>query len=133
MGRKVRCSHPFRHNLRLNAAGTKWVSATEAPPTGITTTPGQLLSSARSGCLAPELMRRGKLALVTDSGGLIGSKCARVLCQEGWNVAGTVNDMRSWFFGEADSTAPVAKALQENFLLTGTPRHPRPSSDTRPI
>ena len=30
-------------------------------------------------------------------------------------MVGIDNDMRSWFFGEAGRTAPVAKALQENF------------------
>ena len=29
--------------------------------------------------------------------GLIGSECARVLCQQGWYVVGIDNDMRSWF------------------------------------
>ena len=42
-------------------------------------------------------MRREKLAFVTSSGGLIGSECARVLCQQGWNAVGIDNDMRSWF------------------------------------
>jgi len=60
-------------------------------------------------------MTKKKIAVVTGSGGLIGSECARVLCQQGWNVVGIDNDMRSWFFGEAGTTAPVAKALQENF------------------
>ena len=50
-------------------------------------------------------MGREKMALVTGSGGLIGSECARVLCQQGWNVVGIDNDMRSWFFGEVGSTA----------------------------
>ena len=60
-------------------------------------------------------MTKEKIAVVTGSGGLIGSECARVLCQQGWHVVGIDNDMRRWFFGEAGSTAPVAKSLQENF------------------
>jgi NAD(P)-dependent dehydrogenase (short-subunit alcohol dehydrogenase family) len=73
--------------------------------------------SARFGTLDSDLVGKNKkkMALVTGSGGPIGSECARVLCQQGWNVVGIDNDMRSWFFGEAGSTAPVAKALQENF------------------
>jgi nucleoside-diphosphate-sugar epimerase len=74
-----------------------------------------IVGVAQSGRLYSEFMGREKMALVTGSGGLIGSECARVLCQQGWNVVGIDNDMRSWFFGEAGSTAPVAKALQENF------------------
>ena len=34
-------------------------------------------------------------ALITGSGGLIGSECARVLCREGWDVVGIDNDMRA--------------------------------------
>jgi CDP-paratose 2-epimerase len=60
-------------------------------------------------------MRDRKLALVTGSGGLIGSECARLLCQQGWNVIGIDNDMRRWLFGEAGGTAPVVKGLQENY------------------
>src|SRR6202790_4017117 len=61
------------------------------------------------------MTKKKKIAVVTGSGGLIGSECARVLCQQGWHVIGIDNDMRRWFFGDAGSTAPVAKALQENF------------------
>jgi CDP-paratose 2-epimerase len=74
-----------------------------------------IVGVAQAGRLYSDFMGREKMALVTGSGGLIGSECARVLCQQGWNVVGIDNDMRSWFFGEAGSTAPVAKALQENF------------------
>lgn len=50
-------------------------------------------------------------AIVTGSGGLIGSACARMLCEEGWEVIGIDNDMRSWFFGPAGTTAPVVEDL----------------------
>jgi CDP-paratose 2-epimerase len=64
-----------------------------------------IVGVAQSGRLYSEFMGREKMALVTGSGGLIGSECARVLCQQGWNVVGIDNDMRSWFFGEVGSTA----------------------------
>ena len=37
-------------------------------------------------------------ALITGSGGLIGSECARILCREGWEVVGS-----------AQSKPPVTK------------------------
>lgn len=61
------------------------------------------------------LMAKKKMALVTGSGGLIGSECVRLLCEQGWQVVGIDNDMRGQFFGEAASTAPMAKMLQEKF------------------
>jgi len=51
-------------------------------------------------------------AVVTGSGGLIGSECVRLLCREGWNVVGLDNDMRSRFFGPQGSTAAVVNDLQ---------------------
>lgn len=50
-------------------------------------------------------------ALVTGSGGLIGSECARVLCGEGWDVTGVDNDLRAWFFGPGGTTRPVVDGL----------------------
>src|SRR5579871_4173735 len=50
-------------------------------------------------------------ALVTGSGGLIGSECVRHLSAHGWEVIGTDNDMRRQFFGEAGTTAPVVESL----------------------
>src|SRR6202030_950836 len=90
MGWKVCCSHPFRRNLRLDAAGTTGSTANRHNynPRSI-----PILSTFRS--LILQLLRRGKLALVTGSG--------------------IDTDMRSGCFGEAGTTAPVAKALQENF------------------
>ncbi len=50
-------------------------------------------------------------ALVTGSGGLIGSECVRILAGRGWNVVGVDNDMRAWFFGPQGTTSPVVKDL----------------------
>ena len=61
----------------------------------------------------------GMKAIVTGSGGLIGSECARVLCEEGWDVIGIDNDMRQTFFGPAGSTKPIVNELIDT--LTGYP------------
>ena len=50
-------------------------------------------------------------ALITGSGGLIGSECARVLCRAGWDVVGIDNDMRAQFFGPEGTTRPVVEEL----------------------
>jgi CDP-paratose 2-epimerase len=52
-------------------------------------------------------------AIVTGSGGLIGSECARLLCAQGWQVAGIDNDMRAQFFGSQGTTRPVVEELIE--------------------
>jgi CDP-paratose 2-epimerase len=52
-------------------------------------------------------------AVVTGSGGLIGSECARTLCAEGWNVLGIDNDMRREFFGPSASTRPTIEWLKQ--------------------
>jgi CDP-paratose 2-epimerase len=52
-----------------------------------------------------------KKALVTGSGGLIGSQCVRTLCADGWEVVGVDNNLRAWFFGPGSTTKPVAQAL----------------------
>jgi len=49
--------------------------------------------------------------LVTGSGGLIGSECARLFGEQGWNVIGIDNDQRREFFGESASTQPVIERL----------------------
>lgn len=53
--------------------------------------------------------------LITGSGGLIGSECARLLCSQGWSVIGVDNDMRRTFFGEAGSTHHNTDALTRSF------------------
>lgn len=50
-------------------------------------------------------------ALVTGSGGLIGSECVNTLCGEGWEVVGVDNDMRARFFGPQGATTPVVDHL----------------------
>jgi len=50
-------------------------------------------------------------AVVTGSGGLIGSECVRLLGGEGWEVAGIDNDMRSRFFGPQGTTHQVVDDL----------------------
>jgi len=54
-------------------------------------------------------------ALVTGSGGLIGSECVRLLCEEGWTVIGLDNDMRRTFFGPGGTTRPNVKYLSDAF------------------
>jgi CDP-paratose 2-epimerase len=51
-------------------------------------------------------------ALITGAGGLIGSECVRLLCDQDWDVVGLDNDMRSRFFGSSASTRPVTEALR---------------------
>ena len=48
-------------------------------------------------------------ALVTGSGGLIGSECVRLLAGEGWTVIGIDNDMRRQFFGDSGTTLPIVQ------------------------
>ena len=52
-------------------------------------------------------------ALITGSGGLIGSECVRMLCAEGWEVIGADNNMRAIFFGPQGSTDPVVGNLRK--------------------
>lgn len=51
-------------------------------------------------------------ALITGSGGLIGSECVKLLCSAGWQVTGLDNDMRQWFFGPHGTTKPVVEELR---------------------
>jgi CDP-paratose 2-epimerase len=51
-------------------------------------------------------------ALVTGSGGLIGSTCARMLLEQGWKVTGLDNNMRSKFLGPAASTDGTVEDLR---------------------
>lgn len=54
-------------------------------------------------------------ALVTGSGGLIGSACARLLCETGWDVVGMDNNMRRRFFGEGGSVESVINDLRQTY------------------
>ncbi len=52
-----------------------------------------------------------KTAIVTGSGGLIGSETVKRLLEEGFNVVGIDNDMRSYFFGAEASTKDSVASL----------------------
>lgn len=65
-------------------------------------------------------------ALVTGSGGLIGSECVRLLHEEGWEVIGVDNDMRRFFFGEQGTTEPVISEL-----IAALPRYRHSPIDIR--
>jgi CDP-paratose 2-epimerase len=54
-------------------------------------------------------------AIVTGSGGLVGSESVIHFAQRGWTVVGLENDMRARFFGPAASTAAVTDALVARF------------------
>jgi CDP-paratose 2-epimerase len=53
-----------------------------------------------------------RVAIVTGSGGLIGSEAVRALAAEGYDVVGLENDMRATFFGPEASTASVTADLE---------------------
>jgi CDP-paratose 2-epimerase len=54
-------------------------------------------------------------AIVTGSGGLIGSESVRALVESGWDVVGLDNDMRAEFFGPEASTAAVTARLRDRY------------------
>jgi CDP-paratose 2-epimerase len=54
-------------------------------------------------------------AVVTGSGGLIGSESVQHLIEEGWDVIGLENDMRAAFFGPDASTSRTTQRLVETF------------------
>jgi CDP-paratose 2-epimerase len=51
-------------------------------------------------------------AIVTGSGGLIGSESARYFAEQGFQVVGMENDLRSTFFGPEASTRHVSERLE---------------------
>jgi CDP-paratose 2-epimerase len=53
------------------------------------------------------------VAIVTGSGGLIGSESVRYYVERGYEVIGLENDMRARFFGPEASTAAVTASLAE--------------------
>jgi CDP-paratose 2-epimerase len=53
------------------------------------------------------------IAIVTGSGGLIGSESVRFFAEQGFEVIGLENDMRARFFGSEASTSPTSKRLVE--------------------
>jgi CDP-paratose 2-epimerase len=52
------------------------------------------------------------IAIVTGSGGLIGSESARYFVEQGFDVVGIDNDMRARFFGPDASTRHVSQTLE---------------------
>src|SRR4051812_9760728 len=55
------------------------------------------------------------IAMVTGSGGLIGSQCVRHFLGRGFDVVGLDNDLRSHFFGASASTEPVSRRLTDEY------------------
>jgi CDP-paratose 2-epimerase len=55
------------------------------------------------------------LAIVTGSGGLVGSDSVRRLVESGWEVIGLENDMRARFFGPEASTSHVTEELVKSY------------------
>jgi CDP-paratose 2-epimerase len=53
------------------------------------------------------------IAIVTGSGGLIGSEAVRFFAEQGLQVIGVENDMRARFFGPDASTTPTSQRLVE--------------------
>jgi CDP-paratose 2-epimerase len=55
------------------------------------------------------------VAIITGSGGLIGSESVRHFVQRGYDVVGIENDMRATFFGPSASTAHTSQRLSEAY------------------
>jgi CDP-paratose 2-epimerase len=55
------------------------------------------------------------VAIVTGSGGLVGSEAVRHFVEAGFDVVGVDNDMRAYFFGESASTRPQTQKLEEAY------------------
>ncbi len=55
------------------------------------------------------------VAIITGSGGLIGSESVRHFVETGYTVIGLENDMRARFFGPEASTAPTTKELVDRY------------------
>lgn len=54
------------------------------------------------------------VALVTGSGGLIGSQAAYYFAAKGYDIVGLDNDMRSYFFGQESSTRSTIDQIQRD-------------------
>jgi CDP-paratose 2-epimerase len=54
-------------------------------------------------------------AIITGSGGLIGSESTIHFVERGWTVVGVENDMRASFFGPEASTSRMTETLSERF------------------
>ena len=51
-------------------------------------------------------------ALITGAGGLVGSQCAELLGELGWDVVGLDNNLRAQLFGPAGSVAATIERLR---------------------
>lgn len=54
-------------------------------------------------------------ALITGSGGLIGSEACQYFLNLGWNVIGIDNNMREYFFGPEASTESSVKTIESTY------------------
>jgi CDP-paratose 2-epimerase len=55
------------------------------------------------------------LAIVTGSGGLVGSESVAHFVEQGFDVVGIENDMRAYFFGPSASTRPQTERLLDAY------------------
>ena len=55
------------------------------------------------------------VAIITGSGGLIGSEAVDHFVSEGFDVVGIENDMRARFFGPESSTSHVTRRLVDAY------------------
>ena len=53
------------------------------------------------------------IAIITGSAGLVGSETARYFADQGLEIAGIDNDLRSYFFGSGASTKPRRHQLEQ--------------------
>ena len=72
------------------------------------------------------------LAIVTGSGGLIGSESVAHFVEAGFDVIGLENDMRSYFFGPAASTAPQTAGSCRRRTAGRSARSPSTSATSTP-
>ena len=85
-----------------------------APPSVIKERPFAVLHGGPPACHCPYAGRMAT-AIVSGSGGLIGSESVKHLVEAGWDVIGLENDMRARFFGPEASTARVTERLEATY------------------
>src|SRR4051794_31183232 len=74
------------------------------------------------------------LAIVTGSGGLVGSDSVRRLVESGWEGIGLENDMRAQFFGpEASTPHPTAELLAAYSAFTAIQARIRDQDSVRRV
>ena len=57
-----------------------------------------------------------RIAIITGSGGLIGSQSCDFFNSKGYDIIGIDNDMRSYFFGESASTKESIESIKSKIL-----------------